>query len=50
MLITFQIILFLLIGITLMGMIGEQKDMTLRQQLTAVCIASIVALTITFII
>lgn len=50
MLITFQIILFIIISVCLFGVIGEQKDMELRKQLTAVCVASIVALTITFII
>lgn len=42
MLITFQIIMLLITVITFIGSVGEKDDKTLRNNLTAICIASII--------
>lgn len=43
MIITFQIILLCSILLTIMGVIGEKKDINLRNNLTMICIVSILA-------
>lgn len=47
MLITFQILLYVVIAFMVIGVLGEQKE-THRQQYTAVLIATIISLASTF--
>ncbi|MEC1900978.1 hypothetical protein [Bacillus atrophaeus] len=48
MIITLKVFLLLIAAISLLGVIGEEKDMELRKQLTAICLASIIGAVITF--
>lgn len=46
MIIAFKIIILLVIVITLIGVIGEKEDISLRNNCTAICIAGIAAFVI----
>lgn len=48
MIIALKIVLLLIMIISLIGVIGEEKDMEIRKQLTAVCLASITGSIITY--
>ena len=50
MLIAFQVILFVVVLFSLLGVIGEKENESLRQSMTAICIAGIIALVITFLV
>lgn len=43
----FQIVLLFVMGLTLLGVIGENKDINLRNNLAAICIVSILAFFVT---
>lgn len=46
----FKILLMLVIAISLIGVIGETSSQELRNQMTAICITSIIALVVAFAI
>ncbi|MCY8867386.1 hypothetical protein MOE08_20260 [Bacillus spizizenii] len=46
----FKILLMIVIFISLIGVIGETNSQELRNQMTAICITSIIALVIVFVI
>lgn len=48
MLLVFQIILFIIIIISFMGIFGEQEKVHIANQLTSLCIAAIITLGVTF--
>ncbi|MED1603639.1 hypothetical protein [Alkalihalophilus marmarensis] len=50
MVITFQVIMILVLLISFIGVVGEKDNENLRASLTGVCIASVVALVVTFFI
>jgi len=43
MVIAFQVVLLIVILVSLLGVIGERKDFSLRIQLTIICIMTILA-------
>ncbi len=50
MLIAFKIVLLLVLIVSLMGVIGEDKDSQLRNHLTAICIAAIIGNIATYVL
>lgn len=50
MIIALKIVLLLVVVISLMGVIGEEKDLQLRSHLTAICIAAIIGTITTYVL
>lgn len=50
MIIALKIVLLLVLVISLMGVIGEDKDLQLRSHLTAICIAAIIGNIVTYVL
>lgn len=50
MLIAFKIALLLIMIISLVGVVGEEKDLQLRSHLTAICITSIIGTIATYVL
>ncbi|WP_176551651.1 hypothetical protein [Bacillus subtilis] len=50
MIIALKIVLLLVVVISLMGVIGEEKDLQLRSHLTAICIAAIIGNIVTYVL
>lgn len=50
MLIAFKIALLLVLIISLVGVVGEEKDFQLRSHLTAICIAVIIGNIVTYVL
>lgn len=50
MLIAFKIALLLVLIISLVGVVGEEKDLQLRSHLTSICIASIIGNIVTYVL
>lgn len=50
MIIALKIVLLLVVVISLMGVIGEDKDSQLRNHLTAICITSIIGTIVTYVL
>ncbi|MBU8594055.1 hypothetical protein [Bacillus subtilis] len=50
MIIVFKIVLLLVLIISLMGVVGENKDSQLRNHLTAICIAAIIGNIVTYVL
>ncbi|MGE9751380.1 hypothetical protein ACQP3R_00285 [Bacillus inaquosorum] len=50
MLIAFKIALLLVLIISLVGVVGEEKDLQLRNHLTAICIAAIIGNIVTYVL
>lgn len=43
---SFQVIILIIIVVSFLGSVGEKRDKRLRNNLTALCLASIIAFTI----
>ncbi|MGK9269228.1 hypothetical protein [Bacillus subtilis] len=50
MLIAFKIALLLVLIISLVGVVGEEKDLQLRSHLTSICIAAIIGNIVTYVL
>ncbi|MDG0765224.1 MULTISPECIES: hypothetical protein [Bacillus subtilis group] len=50
MIVALKIVLLLVVVISLMGVIGEEKDLQLRSHLTAICIAAIIGNIVTYVL